>query len=179
MSSRASAGVGPKFCSATDCGENVYFGKKFCYGHSRAAQVPVNAKAGLRKKDSGYLYIAYSGCPLIAVHILTAEKAVGRALEFPIEVHHINSQRDDNSNSNLVVCPDRKYHQLLHIRSRALDACGNANWSHWTICKQYDDPANMKLSYQYTPEAYRHLLCAREQYYAKRKVINPRVFGAA
>lgn len=48
-------------------------------------------------------------------HILVAEKALGKLLPPGVEVHH-------HTPTQLVVCQDRAYHQLLHQRTRALKA---------------------------------------------------------
>ncbi len=60
-------------------------------------------------------------------HVLICEKAAGRYLELPIEVHHFNEIRADNANRNLVVCENRAYHSLLHARQRIVERGGNPN----------------------------------------------------
>lgn len=78
-------------------------------------------------------------------HVLVAEKALGRELKGTEEVHHWNENKQDNRPSNLVICPDRAYHLLLHQRTRAFDACGHADWLKCRECKTYDDPKNMRF----------------------------------
>lgn len=78
-------------------------------------------------------------------HILIAEKALGYHLPSGVHVHHVNENTLDNSPGNLVVCPDAAYHMLLHRRTDALNACGNANWRKCGFCKQYDDPVNLSI----------------------------------
>lgn len=76
-------------------------------------------------------------------HIVLAEKALGKSMPMGAEVHHVNDKLD---NSSLVLCQDRKYHYLLHRRSKALKACGHASWLKCQFCKSYDDPKNLKIT---------------------------------
>ena len=73
-------------------------------------------------------------------HILVAELALGKKLPQGSPVHHFNENRRDNRNKNLVICQNAAYDQLLHKRTRAFEACGNANWHKCSYCKQYDSP---------------------------------------
>ena len=78
-------------------------------------------------------------------HVLIAEAVLGRPLPNGAEVHHVNGDGSDNRPGNLVICPSRSYHRLLHKRQRALDMCGHADWQKCEICGEYDDPANMYI----------------------------------
>ena len=64
-------------------------------------------------------------------HIVIAEKALGKYLPAGAEVHHVDSVRDNNANTNLVICQDSKYHRLLHTRKRVYEAGGNPNTDLW------------------------------------------------
>lgn len=161
---------GTIFCPMLGCKEPLLFGKRRCGVHSRGKYTSAIFKVFVVPK-TGYEAIKFRGAPKIMGHILIAEKAAGIPLVYPMEVHHANEVRSDNRNLNLVICQDRAYHQLLHIRSRAYDACGNANWRKCSVCKEYDDTAKMSLSYQWTTEAYYHRKCQAEyslaRYYKK------------
>lgn len=77
-------------------------------------------------------------------HVSIAEEALGKELPRFAEVHHLNGIRSDNRNENLVICPSRAYHKLLHQRQKSLEECGNANFRKCPFCKNYDDPNKMK-----------------------------------
>lgn len=101
-------------------------------------------------------------------HVLVAEKALGRKLPEGVEVHHVDEVKLNNEPSNLVICPDRAYHMLLHRRTRALDACGHADWLKCPYCKQYDAPENMRIKERANRPGsmtWYHVLCHRA--YAK------------
>lgn len=68
------------------------------------------------------------------------EAILGYTLPPGAVVHHIDGDRTNNRPSNLVVCPDEAYHNLLHMRQEAQDACGNPNWLKCYVCKSYDSP---------------------------------------
>jgi hypothetical protein len=60
-------------------------------------------------------------------HVIVAERAFGKALPKGAEVHHVDEDKFNNHRSNLVICQDRAYHQLLHQRARIVRAGGTPN----------------------------------------------------
>lgn len=91
-------------------------------------------------------HIAQSGYHRIGdkiTHITIVEKALGRPIPQGAEIHHVNGIRHDNDSQwNLVLCPNHAYHMLLERRTKALEACGNANFVRCQHCKRYDDISN-------------------------------------
>jgi hypothetical protein len=67
-----------------------------------------------RSNETGY----------VPCYILNAEKGPRKTAAARAEVHHAGSSLDD---FNLVICQDRKYHKLLHVRMRIRDKGGNPN----------------------------------------------------
>ena len=93
-------------------------------------------------RPDGYIYNWIDNKNVLE-HIAIVEKAIGRKLRKGEEVHHVNRIRSDNRPGNLVLCPNKKYHELLHIRTKALDKSGNANFRSCKFCKKFDDPKNL------------------------------------
>lgn len=58
-------------------------------------------------------------------HRIIAERALGHPLPVGAEVHHVDGNKKNNVNSNLVICENRKYHSLLHMRQRIVRVGGD------------------------------------------------------
>jgi hypothetical protein len=96
-------------------------------------------------------------------HILVAERIIGHLLPPGAVVHHVDENRRNNSPSSLVICQDAAYHNLLHMRARALSACGNANFIRCPYCKRYDAPENLiNASKNPARSAYCHAFCKKQ-----------------
>lgn len=76
-------------------------------------------KGGKVIRKKGYIYIFKPNHPraekrgYVPEQILIAEKALGRNLNKNEKVHHINFDKHDNRNSNLLIC-SHSYHRCLH-----------------------------------------------------------------
>lgn len=77
--------------------------------------------------------------------ILVVEAVLGKPLLPPARVHHVDGNRSNDAHTNLVVCQDAAYHNLLEKRTRALKACGHAAWLKCRICKRWDTPENLRI----------------------------------
>ena len=60
-------------------------------------------------------------------HRQKAELVLGRKLTTEERVHHVDNDKANNENTNLVICPNEKYHKLLHARQRIVELGGNPN----------------------------------------------------
>lgn len=138
-----------KTCSIDGCG-GEHDAKGYCHSHYQRFRQYGDANAPARKAKNGsghfnrgYKFFYVDG-KRKREHIIIAEKAFGGPLPLRAVVHHIDENRSNNANSNLVICPDDRYHKLLHVRMNAAKACGNPNFRKCPYCKIYDDPANMR-----------------------------------
>ena len=95
-----------------------------------------------------------------------AVKALGQKLRYPEVLHHCPLS------GALVICQDEKYHNLIEQRTRALKACGLADWKKCTYCKEHDDPGNLKLhtAKEDSNQMY-HEKCAREYGQRRREAL--------
>ena len=75
-------------------------------------------------------------------HQYIASLALKRKLRKGEHVHHIDYNKKNNDPSNLIVCSN-DYHRIIHARTDALNACGNASFMKCAYCGEYDDPFNM------------------------------------
>lgn len=108
--------------------------------------------------SGGYIGVSI-GRKIRHEHDLIAEKVLGRPLPEGAVVHHVNENRSDNRNENLVICPSRAYHALLHLRMRALAESGNANYRQCVYCHQWDDPQKMS---NHGKRTFKHRQCSTE-----------------
>jgi len=59
------------------------------------------------------------------LHRSIVERVLGKQLKGNEQIHHVDGNKNNNAHCNLVVCPDMKYHKLLHARQRILMLGGN------------------------------------------------------
>ena len=97
-----------------------------------------------------------------------AERALGRPLPKGAVVHHADENPMNNDPTNLVICPSQAYHSLLHVRLRAMKACGNPTHRKCWLCKEYDDPNTMTEVRRHNGSYFYHRDCVRSKY-AERK----------
>jgi len=103
-----------------------------------------NWRGGKIHKGAGYTGLLLPEHPradkqgYVLEHIVIAEKAIGHSLPAQAEIHHVNNHRRDNTNSNLVICENHRYHMLLHQREDAIKAGVPAHWLKCPYCKIYD-----------------------------------------
>ena len=107
------------------------FPVRFIVGHY-AKKEEVRAALGDERRygrkivDAGYVYVYLPDHPhanadgYVAEHVVVASRALGKRLPKGAIVHHVNENREDNQNTNLVICQSAGYHALLHARMRTL-----------------------------------------------------------
>ena len=116
-------------------------------------------------KQTGYMMVGRH----TKEHLIVAEKALGKKIPAGAEVHHVNMIRHDNRNKNLVICENRKYHRLLHRRTKALMASGNPNFLKCVYCQTHDHPDNIAITNQSRGSRFYHKKC-HANYERERKL---------
>jgi len=88
--------------------------------------------------DHGKKGVAYA-------HREVVERALGRKLKSSERIHHVNGDKRDNRRDNLVVCPDDKYHRLLHLRQEAYANSGDASYRRCQFCHTWSSPNDLYI----------------------------------
>jgi hypothetical protein len=94
--------------------------------------------------NHGYVRVGVGGRKDLA-HRVIVERALGKPLPSTAVVHHVDGNKANNANANLVVCPSESYHRLLHRRQEALTLTGNANLVRCHICGIFSTPDEMVI----------------------------------
>ena len=155
------------------CNKAIIKKDKLCRKHYMRIWRNGTSKISARERGDGtitkhgYISICINGKKK-QEHVLIAEKVIGKELPAMAEVHHINNIGTDNRNNNLIICPSRAYHKLLHVRETALNECGNANYRKCPFCKEYSDPHVMK--HNASSRYYYHSSC-KSEYNKIRRVL--------
>ena len=149
---------------------------KYHKGHKKKMEHSCHWKGGRKVNSQGYVLIYMPGhhrsgsSGYVREHVLVIEQALGKDLPPGAVGHHIDGNGGNNKNSNLVACENDQYHHLLHLREKALLACGHVSWRKCCYCKEYDDPINLHISTKPSQPVY-HASC-RNLY--KRKHYHPK-----
>lgn len=111
-------------CTVEGCGLPQQ-GKGYCNKHYQKYLKYGDPLAGGNRRANGEGTFNSDGYKIIrgkGEHIIKAEKALGKKLPKGAIVHHVDEDKGNNENSNLVICPDHAYHMLIHARTRKYEA---------------------------------------------------------
>jgi hypothetical protein len=164
-----------KKCAISDCGRErmarglcqLHWQRAYRAGALGEHPLTTRARGEGCLQQNGYIRKQVNGVAKDA-HIFVAEKALGKLLPKGAVVHHVNEDKLDNRSGNLVICPDRAYHQLIHQRMRALKACGQADWRKCNFCKKYDAPGSLFIGKK---RVYHRACNAQDQSERKRNAV--------
>lgn len=117
---------------------------------------------------------------VMKTHRLRAERALGKSLPPGAVVHHADGSK--RADAPLVICQDRQYHELLHVRTRVVQAGGNPNTDKICAHCQIVKPRTAFKASQHTTDQL-HETCAacvsamsHARYIRRRTVQRPRVW---
>lgn len=112
-------------CNADEeCEREAKFSNGLCSKHNNmrlrhGRTYKIIERLGYWITEDGYIRYWKNG-KMTYEHIDIAEKALGHPLPKDAVVHHVNLIPHDNRPENLVICPGREYHNLIHMCMREL-----------------------------------------------------------
>ena len=112
-------------CKVEGCGK-PFKARQLCAAHYKLWRLNGDPTVMKRRPNgagtiepSGYIqFRSANGRKGMRLHVLIAERALGKPLPPGSVVHHLNGIKSDNRNENLVICPNEAYHRFLHKRTR-------------------------------------------------------------
>ncbi len=140
-------GESTALATRTDARRRVIKGQptRYIAGHNGNIKIhgPLTSHGYRLKRARGHPRAFGQWYSYIYEHVWVAEHALGHMLPEDAQVHHVNGNKADNRNENLVICENAAYHKLLHRRELAYRATGNANMLKCRFCHQWDMPKNL------------------------------------
>lgn len=110
------------------CGQRTAVASKTDYRRGAVKGLPMNYVESHNSRITRRSYVRHRiNGESVQEHVAVATRALGKPLPRGAEVHHVDENKRNNAGRNLVVCQDRSYHQLLHVRARVVRAGGNPN----------------------------------------------------
>jgi hypothetical protein len=99
-----------------------------CYGIKKGVHTRFVVGHSSRTTGTGawYKHAAINGVAVYD-HVSIAELALGHPLPKGAEIHHVDNNKRNNANTNLVICQDHQFHFFLHVRAKVVRAGGNPN----------------------------------------------------
>lgn len=118
-------------------------------------------------KTSGYVLINVGPCKNRYEHTVVAENALRKRLPKGAIVHHVDGNRANNNEPNLVICQDNSYHRLIHKRQTALEESGDKQNRKCCLCHEWDNPKNLYINNKQGHA--RHKACSAKYALQKRR----------
>ena len=98
-------------------------------------------KGGIRQRQHALMLYQpehpYNNEGYVFVYRLIVEAVLQKYLAPKHPIHHVDGDSTNNVTNNFVVCEDNAYHKLLHVRTEALKATGNANSRKCAFCGEW------------------------------------------
>jgi len=164
----------PKVCA--ECGIQflAWFNRQKWCSHQCSAKahsgIHHHAWNNGRSSDHGYPTIRING-KKVRENRAVAERVLGKPLPSTCVVHHWDENIENNEPSNLVICENDAYHNLLHARMRRLRDTGSFELKRCLTCneiKPITDFHKRRRAWDGTTEDCKPCAIARAAYYRNK-----------
>ena len=76
-------------------------------------------------------------------HIVICSAVLGKPLPLKAIIHHWDKNNSNNKSFNLLICQDQSFHMVIHMRQKAYEQSGHADYRYCNTCEKWHSTKDM------------------------------------